>query len=34
MEYQRITNLIGNIPDSVPTITHKIFETNSTFQVK
>ena len=25
MEYQKITNLLGNIPDKVPTIIFKIF---------
>ena len=34
MEYQKITNLLGNIPDKVPTTIHRIFETNSSFHVK
>ena len=34
MEYQKITNLLGNTSDKVPTIIHKIFETNSSFHAK
>ena len=34
MEYQKITSLLGNIPDKVSTTIHRIIETNSSFHVK
>ena len=34
MKYQKITSLLGNIPDKIPTTIHRIFETNSSFHVK